>query len=519
MRARSESIRCREAAEIYAAHIDRERHAAVEALSSAASRPEVAAAVRGTASHGAGPLLNIVLAGAPSMTSLSVYTESGHRAFAIGRASPDGPADVAPSALSEIALSHRSSVQQDGSLLVVVPIKVNRGSEGFLAARWGPLNLPTAADRASGSSNGVLITNFEGRGVAEGDSATALGLKLDQDFEPLLRARKSPTGTLVLFEPTVRQRMLAGYAVAKESGLVAMVFAPAETALAPSRFLVRQVAYIVFPAFCLVAIAIWAIGVFYYKQRKLAVQLVKHNARLREVNRAKSDFLANVSHDLRTPLASLRVCLSGLQDPDVHWNDEQARVFLQSASEQTDHLAARVRNLLDMARIESNSHELNTETCDLTDIVASAMDRIRPLLKGRQILTDFPPEPLFVECDQVQVATVILNLLENAVKYSPAGTPIALRGVSEHPFVTVTVIDHGPGVSAPDESRVFEKFYRSPSVASIGGTGLGLAICKSIVEQHEGKIGVRAGASSGAEFWFSLPAPMMDLAFTKGTSH
>jgi two-component system sensor histidine kinase KdpD len=248
---------------------------------------------------------------------------------------------------------------------------------------------------------------------------------------------------------------------------------------------------------------------------------LKHNTRLREVNRAKSDFLANVSHDLRTPLASLRVCLSSLQDPDLPWNEEQARSFLQVASEQADHLSARVRNLLDMARIESNSHALNTETCDLTDIAASAIDTIASLLNGRKILADFPREPLFVECDQVQVATVILNLLENALKYSPAGTPIAIKGVADNPYVTLSISDAGPGVAATDESRVFDKFYRSPSVASIGGTGLGLAIGRSIIEQHGGRIGVRQGDLGGAEFWFSLPAPLIDMAFcnAKGTDY
>jgi two-component system sensor histidine kinase KdpD len=223
------------------------------------------------------------------------------------------------------------------------------------------------------------------------------------------------------------------------------------------------------------------------------------------VDRAKSDFLANVSHDLRTPLASIQVSLSSLLDPSVSLSEGHARECLHVATEELEQLNTRVRNLLEMSRIEAQAYPLHRTPSDLTDIVAGALERLEPVTRGRPIRADFPPTPLMVDCDPAQIETVILNLVENAVKYSPAGSALHLRGEHRYNSALLFVADEGAGIPRGDAERVFQKFYRGPAHQSIGGTGLGLAICKAIIVAHGGSIAVRNVPGAGAEFGFSLP--------------
>jgi two-component system sensor histidine kinase KdpD len=262
----------------------------------------------------------------------------------------------------------------------------------------------------------------------------------------------------------------------------------------------------------------WCIDWLYRQQVRLTREIILQNERLHEADRARSEFLANVSHDLRTPLASIKASVSALLEPAIRWDQETLREFLALVNEETDRLTARVRNLLDMGRIEGRALPMQKELCDLTDIVASALERMEPLTRGRAIDALFPAQPLPVEVDYAQIETVIINLLENAIKYSPPGSRLRLRGEVARegglPGENVALFalqDEGPGVSPGEEGQIFEKFYRSPVSASVGGTGLGLAICKAIVEAHGGAIGVRHATQRGAEFWFVLPlCPELD---------
>jgi two-component system sensor histidine kinase KdpD len=124
---------------------------------------------------------------------------------------------------------------------------------------------------------------------------------------------------------------------------------------------------------------------------------------------------------------------------------------------------------------------------------------------------DLPPYPIIVECDQARIETVIVNLLENSMKYAPPGTELSISADARGGYALFKLIDEGPGVPAGKEDLIFEKFYRTPSTTAKGGTGLGLAICKAIIDRHKGKIGVSRGVEGGAEFWFSLPLVTYDL--------
>jgi two-component system, OmpR family, sensor histidine kinase KdpD len=340
-------------------------------------------------------------------------------------------------------------------------------------------------------------------------------------------------GTLQWADPDGTGEVLVGYAPARVPRWAVVVMQPVEAAFAPADHLLRRLSFLVFPLLALMTGAGWSIEWLYRQQVRLAREnaalsrdLSRQNEQLHEADRAKSEFLANVSHDLRTPLASIKASVSALLEPAITWEPGTLREFLTLVNEETDRLTARVRNLLDMARLEGRALPMQTELCDLTDIVASALERMEPLTRGRAIGAAFPPEPLPVEVDYAQIETVVINLLENAVKYSPVGSRLHLRGEivarswvaapgeeafsprrgpCGEAFARFALQDDGPGVRPGDEARIFEKFYRAVASSSVGGTGLGLAICKAIVEAHGGAIGVRRAPGGGAEFWFCLP--------------
>jgi signal transduction histidine kinase len=512
MRIRTEMQRNRMTAQLGARMLDDQCDEAYRALQTMASLPRVSAALHSAKAGVAVQSIREMAGAAAGIRSLAAYTQAGECRFAVPASGADEEPLLSPSWLREAADLSRADTLPNGSLALVVPVTSGQGRVGYLVAQWLPTAQPKSMDAGLNNECGICVADHGGHVFVDDGEAPVANGELGADFEPLQQARTRASGMLTLFPPIMPQRMLVGYAVAARSGLVVIAMTPAERALGAMRFLIRRIGVIIAPSLVIVILAAWVLVTYFQKQQKLAQQLVEHNARLRDADRAKSDFLANVSHDLRTPLAGLRVSLTGLLDPDVQWDDVEVKAFLQVANEQVDQLSARVRNLLDMARVESDRQVIRKETCDLTDIAASAIERLRPQLKGRRIVTEFPPDPLFVECDQVQIGTVILNLLENAVKYSPENTPLTIRGAIGHPYATLTVCDAGPGITPEDEAKVFDKFYRSRSVASIGGTGLGLAICKTIIEQHGGRIGVRNGPQGGAEFWFSLPVPFINMA-------
>jgi hypothetical protein len=135
---------------------------------------------------------------------------------------------------------------------------------------------------------------------------------------------------------------------------------------------------------------------------------------------------------------------------------------------------------------------------------------MQPLLAGRPIVANFPTQPLFTACNSLQIQSCVLNLIENAHKYSPKGAPIELRGWARDGQVFFSVRDHGPGVSAGDLPRIFEKFYRGRTACSTRGTGLDLAVCQAVIRAHHGCLWVENRGDGGAEFTFSLPALACD---------
>lgn len=167
-----------------------------------------------------------------------------------------------------------------------------------------------------------------------------------------------------------------------------------------------------------------------------------------------------------------------------------------------------------MTRLESGGLELKRDWIPLDEMVGSALGRLEAKLEGRAVTTDLEPDLPLLSVDPVLFEQVIVNLLENAAKYTPARSPIDVRGSRRGASVVVEIADRGPGIAEGSEERIFEKFHRGEHVA-IGGVGLGLSICKAIVEAHGGTIRAGAREGGGARFVITLPhleAPRVDLA-------
>jgi two-component system sensor histidine kinase KdpD len=200
-------------------------------------------------------------------------------------------------------------------------------------------------------------------------------------------------------------------------------------------------------------------------------------AQLRERDRLREALLSSVSHDLRTPLTTIIAAVNELKK-----TAREDPTLLQDIETQSERLSRFVSNLLDMVRVEAGGLQLNREPVDLTEAVASAADDLRQELEGRPVKLAISPDLPLVRVDPQLFHQCLVNLLENAAKYSGEGTPISVTAQREHEGMTLSVIDSGPGLPAGEESRVFETFVRLEGSDRKGGTGLGLAIVKGFAE-------------------------------------
>jgi len=222
-----------------------------------------------------------------------------------------------------------------------------------------------------------------------------------------------------------------------------------------------------------------------------------------EAERARSVLLSSVSHDLRTPLASIKIAAETLVAELPAMSHEEClelSSMLLDESEKLDHMLG---NLLDLTRLEDAFMRLNKDWQSLEEIIGAVLTRLENQKGKLPIAVSFAPELPLVQVDAVLIEQLISNLLENAIRYAP-GKPVALLAAQQSGQIQVEIRDNGPGVPKDLHERVFDKFYRSPGSGD-GGTGLGLAICKAITEAHGGKIWVEDAPNGGAAFIFTLP--------------
>ena len=240
---------------------------------------------------------------------------------------------------------------------------------------------------------------------------------------------------------------------------------------------------------------------------RLAEALEEQNQQLKELDRVKSLLLNQVSHELRTPLTSLRGYAELLEDNvGGPLTPEQAK-FVHQIERSTARLQHLVDDLLDFARIEAGTFRLNVEEHDMRAKVSEIAESLAPQASeaGLHIHMALPEQPVTLKMDAQRIGQVLINLLNNAIKFTPAGGAITVRVSPNGQTVRCEVIDTGPGIPPEDRHKLFVRFSQLENGIRKGGTGLGLSICKALVEAHGGRIDVESVPGEGANFWFELP--------------
>jgi two-component system sensor histidine kinase KdpD len=229
---------------------------------------------------------------------------------------------------------------------------------------------------------------------------------------------------------------------------------------------------------------------------------------LRRADELKTALLNAVSHDVRTPLASIIAAAGSLRQEDVAWTEADRREFAQAIEEEAQRLNRIFGNLLDLSRIEGGSLRPEIGWYDLATLVHEVLGRLRSVAARHRVVVDVPDDLPPVPLDYVEIDQVLSNLVENATRYTPPGTEISVTARGEDGQVRIEVADRGPGIPPGALARLFERFFRAE--AGDGrpkprGTGLGLAIARGLVEAHGGRLWAENRPGGGARFVFTLP--------------
>jgi two-component system, OmpR family, sensor histidine kinase KdpD len=228
---------------------------------------------------------------------------------------------------------------------------------------------------------------------------------------------------------------------------------------------------------------------------------------LTQSDELKSALLAAVSHDLRTPLASIKASATSLLDNSVEWDAQTRQDFLEAIDEETDRLTLMVSNLLDLSRIEGGALRPQMDWYDIDELIVDVRARLAPRIKSHPLTITVESDLPLLRFDYVQIAQVLVNLIENAVKYTADGTPITVTAHQVPGAIEISVHDDGPGIPREHQLRLFDTFYRAYAATAAPGAGLGLAISKGLVEAHGGRIWVESEPGKGTTFRFTLPLP------------
>jgi two-component system sensor histidine kinase KdpD len=236
-----------------------------------------------------------------------------------------------------------------------------------------------------------------------------------------------------------------------------------------------------------------------------------------ETESLRNTLLSSISHDLRTPLSAITGAATTLLENDAAIDMVGRLDLLQTVREEADHLNRIIKNVLDMTRLESGAITLNKEWQPLEEVIGAVLNRLGDRLNGHPLTVKLPGNLPLVPFDSLLMEQVLVNLFDNAIKYTPAGTPLELSASESFYTVTVELADRGPGIPPGEEERIFEKFVRVGATG--GGVGLGLAICRTIIEAHGGKIWVENREGGGAVFRFTLSTAGLPPATKKEEEH
>jgi len=236
------------------------------------------------------------------------------------------------------------------------------------------------------------------------------------------------------------------------------------------------------------------------------ILLTENKARvLEESDRLKTSLLSSVSHEFRTPLATIKASVTALHSETDELDSESRAELLAGIEEETDHLNLLVGNLLDMSRIESGVLQPKRAWNVLSEVVTEVLHRMQSLTKRHKISVDISEELPLVYVDYLQLQQVFTNLISNSIKYSPEDTTISISAWRQSDrSICVQVKNQGPGVSEEHLEKIFDKFFRVTAAERVSGTGLGLSICKAIVQAHGGRIWAE-NLPGGFAYFFTLP--------------
>jgi len=239
-----------------------------------------------------------------------------------------------------------------------------------------------------------------------------------------------------------------------------------------------------------------------------AVAVFHDITRLKQLEKIRQDFVANVSHELRTPLTTIKGYAETLLDGAL--KEDQAFQFVQVIKRHTDRLTKIVEDLLMLSKIETKEFQLKTESISLPNLMDDIIDFLKEPAEKKKISLSRheTPSSLAIRADRSYLEQILINLLDNAIKYTPEGGRVIVSAAEkDSKDIQFSIEDNGIGIPKEDLSRIFERFYRVDKGRSkeLGGTGLGLSIVKHLVQAHGGKVWVESQLAKGSTFYFSLP--------------
>ena len=242
------------------------------------------------------------------------------------------------------------------------------------------------------------------------------------------------------------------------------------------------------------------------KERSLFLMQNEENRVKSEKEKMKNDLLSAIAHDLRTPLSSIAGNATVLLQDTSKINDTKKIEMLKTISEEAFRLSRLVENILSITKLESSDFNVKKDWYPLEEIVSSSITRVEKMYFDRKLEVNFPDKMVMLHIDPVLIEQVLINLLENAAKYSPSRSPVKIEVSTKDSFVTVSIIDKGKGVPESELIKIFDKFYRlHDGETKPESSGIGLSVCRTIIKVHEGDIKAENFQSGGFMVSFTLP--------------
>ncbi len=240
-------------------------------------------------------------------------------------------------------------------------------------------------------------------------------------------------------------------------------------------------------------------------ERAGAVEKLSRAEAARESEQLRSVLLDSVTHEFRSPLTAIKASVTSLLGSPNHLPEERQEL-LTIINEESDRLNRLIGEAAEMAQLDANKVEFRFQSAPIGPVVEQALEELKQLLLHHPVDVRIPAGLPNARMDSAHIKEVLVHLIENAAKYSPAGAPIRITAEANDQGLTINIADRGPGIDDFEQSLVFEKFYRGRNQrVQVHGTGMGLAICKAIIEAHSGRLGLTSQLGHGSVFYFSLP--------------